>query len=87
MKRQKACLTLQTENVAVYVDETTSSIPSSMKIGGFVTVVNNHNGEERWKEWKWYKHKDGTMFNDRDRVIDMLVNFVSNLHMEDWMKR
>ena len=82
MKRQKACLTMQTEDVSVYVDEI-SNVPNSMKIGGFVTVVNNHNGEERWKEWKWYRHEDGTMFNDRDRVIDMLVNFVGGLHMED----
>lgn len=83
MKRQKACLIMQTEDVTVYVDGSTSSVPNSMKIGGFVTVVNNYNSEERWKEWKWYKHKDGTMFNDRDHVIDMLVNFVGNLHIKD----
>lgn len=79
MKRQKACLIIQTEDVTVYVDGSTSSVPNSMRIGGFVTVVNNHNGEERWKEWKWYQYEDGTMFNDREHVIDMLVNFVGNL--------
>ena len=83
MKRQKACLVMQTEDVSVYVDGLTSIVPNSMKIGGFVTVKNNHNGEERWKEWKWYQYEDGTMFNDRDRVIDMLVNFVGDLYMED----
>ena len=83
MKRQKACLIMQTEDVTVYTDESTSSVPSSRKIGGFVTVVNNHNGEERWKEWKWYQYEDETMFNDREYVIDMLVNFVGNLHLKD----
>lgn len=83
MKRQKACLIMQTEDVTVYVDGSTSSVPNSMRIGGFVTVVNNHNSEERWKEWKWYQYEDGTMFNDRERVIDMLVNFVGNLHIKD----
>ena len=83
MKRQKACLIMKTEDVTVYADELTYSVPSSMKIGGFVTVVNNHNGEERWKEWKWYKYEDGTMFNNKDYVIDMLSNFVGNLHIKD----
>ena len=83
MKRQKTCLIMQIEDVTVYADESTSSVPSSRKIGGFVTVVNNHNGEERWKEWKWYQYEDGTMFNDREHVIDMLVNFVGNLHIKD----
>lgn len=78
MRRQKECLIIQTEDVTVYVDET-SRVPSSKNIGGFVTAVNNHNGEERWKEWKWYKHDDGTMFNDRERVINMLSDFVRQL--------
>jgi hypothetical protein len=82
MKRQKECLITQTKDVTVYADET-SNVPSSMKIGGYITVVNNHNSEERWKEWKWYKYEDGTIFNDRQYVIDMLVNFVSNLHLKD----
>ena len=83
MRRQKECLIMQTEDVTVYVDET-SRVPISKNIGGFVTVVNNHNSEECWKEWKWYRHEDGTMFNDRQYVIDMLVNFVSSLHIKDW---
>ena len=83
MKRQKKSLILQTEDVTIYNDELSSHVPNSMKIGGFITVVNNHNFEERWKEWKWCKHEDGTMFNDRDRVIDMLANFVGRLHLKD----
>lgn len=83
MKRQKRYLILQTEDVTIYNDELLSHIPKSMKIGGFITAVNNHNFEERWKEWKWYLHEDGTMFNDKDHVIDMLLNFVGNLHIKD----
>lgn len=83
MKRQKKSLILQTEDVTIYNDELSSHVPNSMKIGGFITAVNNHNLEERWKEWKWYRHDDGTMFNDRDRVIDMLFNFVGKLHLKD----
>lgn len=82
MKRQKTYLITQTEDVTVYADET-FNVPSNMIIGGYITVVNNHNSEERWQEWKWYKHEDETMFNDRQYVIDMLVNFVSNLHLKD----
>lgn len=83
MKRQKGCLIIQTEDISVYNDELFSRPPSSKKIGGFITVVNNHNSEERWKEWKWYQYEDGTMFNDKDYVIDMLSNFVGNLHLKD----
>lgn len=83
MKREKNYLIMQTRDVSVYVDELAFRIPNSKKIGGFITVVNNHNNEERWKEWKWYQHEDGTMFNDRGHVIDMLVNFVGNLHIKD----
>ena len=83
MKRKRGCLIMQTEDVSVYNDELFSCPPSSKKIGGFITAINNHNGEERWKEWKWYQHEDGAMFNDKDCVIDMLANFVGNLHIKD----
>lgn len=84
MKREKKkYLIMRTEDVSVYVDELAFRIPSSKKIGGFITVVNNHNNEERWKEWKWYQHEDGTMFNDQAHVLQMLVNFVGNLHLKD----
>ena len=83
MKRQKGRLIIQTEDVSVYNNELFTDPPNSMKIGGFITAVNNHNGEEHWKEWKWYQCDDGTMFNDKDYVIDMLANFVGNLHIED----
>ena len=74
---------MQDEDISIYNEELIDYVPSNMKIGGYITVVNNHNSEERWKEWKWYKYEDGTMFNDRQYVIDMLVNFVSNLHLKD----
>ena len=83
MKREKNYLIMATEDVSIYVDELAFRIPSSKKIGGFITVVNNHNGEERWKEWKWYRHEDGTMFNDMDYVVNMLVNTVGKLHLKD----
>ena len=83
MKRQKRYLIMQTEDVTIYNDELLSHAPNSMKIGGFITAVNNHNFEERWKEWKWYRYEDGTMFNDKEYVIDMLLNFVGNLHIKD----
>lgn len=83
MKRQIGCLIMQTDDVSVYDAETFIRTPSNMKIGGFITAVNNHNREQRWKEWKWYQHEDGTMFNDKDHVIDMLANFVGNLHIKD----
>lgn len=83
MKRQKGCLILQTEDVTIYNDDLLNHVPNSMKIGGFITAVNNHNFEERWKEWKWYRHENGTMLNDKDYVIDMLLNFVGNLHIKD----
>lgn len=51
MKRQKTYLITQTEDVTVYADET-FNVPSNMIIGGYITVVNNYNSEERWKEWK-----------------------------------
>ena len=83
MKRQIGHLIMQTDDVSVYDAETFIRTPSNMKIGGFITAVNNHNGEQRWKEWKWYQYEDGTMFNDKDHVIDMLTNFVGNLHIKD----
>ena len=74
---------MQTEDVSIYNDELLNYTPSSLKIGGFISAINNHNGERRWKEWKWYQHEDGTMFNDKNYVIDMLANFVGKLHMVD----
>lgn len=51
-----------------------------MRIGGVITVVNNHNNESRHKEWKWYQYHDsGQMFNDKAYVIDMLSDFVRQL--------
>lgn len=83
MKKQIGYLIMQTEDVSIYSDELLNQTPSSMKIGGFITAINNYNGERRWKEWKWYQHEDGTMFSDKNYVIDMLANFVGKLHMVD----
>lgn len=83
MKRQIGCLIMQTEDVSIYNYELLDHAPNNMRIGGFITAINNHNSERRWKEWKWYRHEDGIMFNDKDYVIDMLANFVGNLHIKD----
>ena len=63
----------------MYNEDFISYVPNSRRIGGVVTVVNNHNNESRYKEWKWYQYSDGTMFNDKKYVIDMLSNFVRQL--------
>lgn len=81
--RRKRNLILQTEDVTIYDDDLIGYIPNNTRVGGFITAVNNHNSAERWKEWKWYRHTDGTMFNDKDYVIDMLLGFVGDLHIKD----
>ena len=75
----KQYLIIQDEDISVYNEELLDYVPSNMRIGGYITVINNRNNESRWKEWKWYQHEDGTMFNDKDCVIDMLSNFVKRL--------
>ena len=56
-----------------------SYIPNNKSIGGIITVVNNHNNESCYKEWKWYRCPDGTMFNNKKHVIDMLSDCVRRL--------
>jgi hypothetical protein len=79
MMQGKQYLIMQDEDISVYNEALIDYVPSNMKIGGYITAINNHNHESRWKEWKWYRHEDGTMFNDKDYVIDMLSNFVKRL--------
>lgn len=83
MKKREKVLIMQDKNLSVYNEDFLSYVPNSMKIGGVITVVNNHNNESRYKEWKWYQYEDGTIFNDKDYVIDMLSNFVRKLHLKD----
>lgn len=79
MRQRKKYLIMQDEDISVYNEEFINYVPSGMRLGGHIIVVNNHNNEMRYKEWKWYQHEDGTMFNDKDYVIDMLSNFVRQL--------
>lgn len=80
MKRREKVLIMQDEDISVYNEDFLSYIPNSMRIGGVITVVNNHNNESRHKEWKWYQYIDsGQMFNDKAYVIDMLSDFVRQL--------
>ena len=72
MKQRKKDLIKQDEDISVYNENLIDYVPSRKCIGGYITVVNNHNNERCWKEWKWYRCDDGTMFNDKDSVIDML---------------
>lgn len=72
MKRSKKQLIMQDEYISVYEEKLIDYVPTSKRIGGYISVVNNLNNERCWKEWKWYSNNDGTMFNDRDHVIDML---------------
>lgn len=83
MKKREKVLIMQDKDLSVYNEDFLSYVPNSMKIGGVITVVNNHNNESRYKEWKWYQYEDGTIFNDKDYVIDMLSNFVRKLHLKD----
>lgn len=75
----KGRLIIQDEDISVYDKEFLDHVPSGMRVGGHITVVNNLSGERRWKEWKWYQRDDGTMFNDKKYVIDMLSRYVRTL--------
>ena len=79
MKRQLGKLIFQTEDVSMYEDKLIDYIPDHTRLGGFITVINNRNGEERWKEWKWYRHDDGFMSNDRDHVINRMFAIAKKL--------
>ena len=80
MKKREKVLIMQDEDISVYNENFLSYVPNSMRIGGVITVVNNHNNESRHKEWKWYQyHDNGQMFNDKAYVIDMLSDFVREL--------
>ena len=83
MKKREKVLIMQDKDLSVYNEDFLFYVPNSMKIGGVITVVNNHNNESRYKEWKRYQYEDGTIFNDKDYVIDMLSNFVRKLHLKD----
>lgn len=72
MELLKENLIMSTKNFSVY-EELTNNVQSERKIGGYITVVDNNNNEKCWKEWKWFRINDGTYFNDRDDVIEMLL--------------
>ena len=79
MKQRIKDLIAQDEDISVYTEDLIDYVPNSKRIGGYITVVNNHSNEKRWKEWKWYRCDDGTVFNDKDIVIGMLSDFVRQL--------
>lgn len=79
MRKHEKVLIMQDEDISVYNEDFLSCVPSSMRIGGVITVVSNHNNKSRHKEWKWFQYDDGTMFNDKNHVIDMLSGFVRQL--------
>lgn len=79
MRKSEKILIMQDEDISVYNENFISYVPKYMRLGGVITVVNNHNNESRHKEWKWFQYDDGTMFNDKKHVIDMLSNFVRQL--------
>lgn len=79
MRKHEKVLIMQDEDISVYNEDFLSYIPNSMKIGGVITVVNNHNNESRHKEWKWFQYDNGQMFNDKAYVIDMLSDFIRQL--------
>lgn len=79
MKQRKKDLIMRDEDISVYNEDLIDHVPNDKRIGGYITVVNNRNNDKRWKEWKWYRCDDGTMFNDKDIVIDMLSDFVRQL--------
>ena len=68
----KKVLIMQDEDISVYSEDFLSCVPNGRRIGGIITVVNNHNNKSLYKEWKWYQYSDGTVFNDKKYVIDML---------------
>ena len=71
-------LIFKDDDITVYEESETLN----KRIGGYIYVINNHTREHRYKEWKWYKQKDGTVFNDREYVIYMLSSFVRRLHID-----
>lgn len=71
MRKHKKVLIMQNEDISIYNEDFLSCIPNRKCIGGIITAVNNRNNESCFKEWKWFQHEDGTMFNDRDYVIDV----------------
>lgn len=79
MRKHEKVLIMQDEDISVYNEDFLSCVPNGMKIGGVITVVNNHNNESRHKEWKWFQYDNGQMFNDKSYVIDMLSDFVRQL--------
>ena len=79
MRKHEKVLIMQDEDISIYNEDFLSYVPNSMKIGGVITVVNNHNNESRHKEWKWFQYDNGQMFNDKAYVIDMLSDFVRHL--------
>lgn len=80
MKKCEKVLIMKDDDISVYNEDFLSYVPNSTRIGGVITVVNNHNNESRHKEWKWYQYRDsGQMFNDKGYVIDMLSDFVRQL--------
>ena len=83
MNNQPKKLIYKDDDISIYEKRFTNTIPNSRCIGGHIYIVNNHNNEQRWKEWKWYSYEDGTMFNDREYVIHMLTDIVSKLHLAE----
>lgn len=79
MRKRDKVLIMKDEDISVYNEDFLTCIPNSMKIGGVITVVNNHNNESLYKEWKWFQHDNGQMFNDKAYVIDILSNYVRQL--------
>lgn len=76
MKKREKVLIMQDEDISVYNEDFFYYVPDNMRLGGVITVVNNHNNKSRHKEWKWYRYEDGTMFNDKEYIIKMLSDFV-----------
>ena len=76
MDGQYGELIFKDNDISVYEQRCIKCLPIQNCIGVYIYVINNYNNVMRWKEWKWYKYKDGTSFNDREYVIDMLLNFV-----------
>ena len=79
MKKHEEILIMQDEDISVYERKLIDYVPNHMKLGGYITVVNNHNGEKRWKEWRWFQYDNGQMFNDKAYVIDMLSDLARGL--------
>ena len=82
VKKYEKVLIMQDEDISVYNEDFLSCVPNGRRIGGIITVVNNHNNESVCKDWKWYQYSDGTVFNDKKYVIDMLSNFVRQIEEE-----